>query len=567
MPQTLMQLNNSATLAVKPSLLIYSPSHDSHGYWQKWLPNFQWQASVQIQQVRQWLLEDGMACLLVDMRQSPQRMLGEINQLKASFNNITIVAVVAEEDLHHGQLAVSQGADAYVCSQHINGAGLECLCESFMQRSNKQTQLVSASTGLMNYALYYDRLNHALQLAKRHKTRTAILLVSINQYHLWTQQYDESKHDTLLNQFADVLLKQIRKSDGLTYLQQGTFGIVLEGLKDEVMAAQIARKVQQRCSNDVSIEGEIINLACCVGVYICESDELNGEALHQQAYSALTRAQQKDSQGLWFYGQDINSKIMARFDIESALNRALEQQEFFVQYQPCHTSKGEIINVLQPLLCWMHPSAGLVMPDAFSHLLEVSDSLTEVNFWYINKILSEVKQWQIDGHWSSRQQVFIPVNQRLLRCDNLSEQLHKKVVESGLKFEQLILQFDEKTVLDNLRRIKELLSRNPGVSVAVELQPLQSGYGSLTYLKALDVEFICLHKSFFKHVYVDAMQVSMVRNIVNLANDLGIDVLAFGADNPALVEKMKGLGCASLSGDHFGHEVNAKTWPDYLLAH
>ena len=68
-------------------------------------------------------------------------------------------------------------------------------------------------------------------------------------------------------------------------------------------------------------------------------------------------------------------------------------------------------------------------------------------------------------------------------------------------------------------------------------------------------------------MYVDAMQVSMVKNIVSLANDLGIDVLAFGADNPALVSKMKNLGCACLSGEHFGHEVNAKTWADYLLAH
>ena len=244
MPQTLIQLNSSDKLAVKPSLLIYSPSHDSHGFWQKWLPNFQWQVSVQLQQIRQWLLQDGMACLLVDMRQAPQRMLGQINQLKDNFNNINIVAVVDEDDLHHGQLAVSQGADAYVCDKHMNGAGLECLCESLMQRSNKQTQLVTASTGLMNYALYYDRLNHALQLAKRHQTRTAILLVSINQYQTWQQEYDDAKHDTLLNQFADVLLKQIRKSDGLTYLQKGTFGTVLEGLKDEVMAAQIARKVQ-----------------------------------------------------------------------------------------------------------------------------------------------------------------------------------------------------------------------------------------------------------------------------------------------------------------------------------
>ena len=175
--------------------------------------------------------------------------------------------------------------------------------------------------------------------------------------------------------------------------------------------------------------------------------------------------------------------------------------------------------------------------------------------------------WQAQGHWSSRQQVFIPVNQRFLRCDNFSDELHKKVVESGLKLEQLILQFDEKTMVDNLDRIKTLISRNPGLSLAVELQPLQSGYGSLTYLKTLDVEFICLHKNFFKHVYVDVMQASMVKNIVNLANDLGIDVLAFGADNQALVDKMKSLGCACLSGDYFGHEVNAKTWPDYLLAH
>lgn len=565
MPQTLMQLRNEANLASKPRLFIYSPSHDSHSFWQKWLPNFEWQSSVQLSQIRQWLLQDSLACLLVDMRHAPQRMLSEINHLKENFNTINIIAMVDQDHLHIGRMAASQGADAYVCSEHMTGVGLNCVCESLMQHQHSDVQLVSNSSGLMNYALYYDRLNHALQLAKRHKNRSAILLVSINQFSLWAQKYDDVMQDTMLNQFAESLLKQVRTSDSLTYLQQGLFGIILEGLQDEVMAAHIARKVQQRCTEDLTIEGQVISLGCCVGVYVCETGELNGEALHQQAFSALSRAQQKDSKGLWFYGQDINSKVMARFNIEKSLQRALEKDEFFVQYQPCHTSKGKIVNVVQPLMRWMHPSSGVVLPDAFSHLLEASESLNEISFWFIDQVLEDVSKWQKDGHWSNRQQVLLPMNQRILRMADIAEQLQQNLAHHNVSPEQVIIQLDERTVLENLAHIKELLTRIPGLSLSVELEAIQASYRSLAYLKDLDVEFVCLNRDFFKHLFVDQMQSNVVKNITHLAHELGIDVLAFGADNPVILEKMLALGCDGIAGEYFTCELNAHDWPEYLL--
>lgn len=529
-----------------------------------------WQCTTELKEIRQALLHHVQAHVIIDMRISPHQMLTHIRYLKEHFVNCTLVALVDDAHLHWGKEALKNGVDAYVSKLGISGPGLAMLLDGLQVKQNQQSLLVAATdpcTGLINGPLFFDRLNHALQVAVRHHCRTGILLVSLDDYGILVDEHGDELCDSILGQVAKRLNVTIRNSDSLARVNEGLFAILLEDLHDEVMVAHIAQNIQQQFEKAFDVQGHFFSLSASIGGHLCEPGELNGGALYQQTQKALERAVSSGKQGMWFYVQDMNFKAMARLNMLHGLERALDKEEFYLQYQPNHTGKGFIPSGVIPVMCWKHPTAGTVMPEIFMDLLVDSGLIIKAGIWMIERTCQQLSEWRQQGNWNSRLQLFIPISEKQLRNGSLIQTLIRQFSIHKVESEQVILKVSEQTATKNIDVINDLANRIPNIGIAIELHGSSSGYNSFSYLKQMSVDYLCLDESFFQYMHVDHLETSIATVIVKVAHSLGIEVMASGADSQYKVDKMQALGCDCLQGKFFSQPVYAEHWANYLINH
>lgn len=557
-------------MPTQQSLCVLSCQPDLQADIGVWLNQMQWQATTELKDIRQWLLSHTYGSVLLDMRSSPHKMLSDIRYLKQHFEHSTMIALIEPTHEHWGQEAMRHGADACISTTEVSNNGLFTLLENLEAKHNQSNFLDIFSdpcTGLISAPLFFDRLNHALKVAIRHQCRTGILLLSVDDYSLIEANHDTSVIDSLLSLVAKRLAITIRNSDSLAIIHHGLFAVLLEDLHDEAMVAHIAKNIQQQFEQQFNIEQQAINLTISIGGHLCEVAELNGGVLYRQTLDALDRARASGKQGMWFYMQEMNFKAMARLNMLHGLQRALDKNEFQLQYQPSHTGKGFIPNGLTPVICWNHPTAGMVTSEIFMDLLIDSGLIIDAGEWMIKTLFEQINDWRAKGSWHPRLQMLLPIMEKQLRNHRLAETLIREIEFNNMSSERIIITISEETAVKNTSIINKLLNRITNLGLAIELKGSTGGYNTFTYLKQMKVDYLCLDKHFFQHMHVDHLETSIATMIINLARSLDIGVVAYGADSDYKVKKMQALGCNSLQGKYFSPAIQSDSWTEYLVNH
>jgi EAL domain-containing protein (putative c-di-GMP-specific phosphodiesterase class I) len=220
-----------------------------------------------------------------------------------------------------------------------------------------------------------------------------------------------------------------------------------------------------------------------------------------------------------------------------------------------------------PILRWRHPTAGMVMSDVFMSLLEDSGLILDVSRWQIRTVFQHIRRWIDSGVWKMRQKIFISLCEKQLRSPDFRDFLKNQLEEFKLGADQIILQVTERTTIRNLSLLQALTHELDGLGLCVHLSDFGNQYSSLSYLRQLNVEYLCLDQSFFLHMHLDHLETSIAKVIVDVAHRLGVDVMAIGADSSFKVEKMQALGCDTLVGDHFSAAIYPDEWPEYSKSH
>ncbi len=550
-------------------LYVYSQRYSRDDDLKNGLSGFQCEYGSQLAMARQWLLNKSRPLLLVDMRFTPQKMLADVRYLLEHFTDAILVCMVARGQQQWGKEALKLGVHAYTSFEDCSAAGLQMLFESLLSRTMLSRTMPHHHDknieGLITQAMYFDRLNHALEVAARHKKRTGILVLQIDNYEALAKKYNAAFNESFYSEISHRLKTCLRISDSLASTDEAGFLILLEDLADESMIMHIAQKIQKQLSLAFKIHKKSLNISLSIGAHLCDSGESNGQALYRQAHIALERAQEQGNNTLWFYRQALNLKSMARTNMQQGLQRALDQNEFCLVYLPSHGAKGFILNGIEPCLRWQHPNAGMVYPDVFMALLESSGLIVEVGKWWVETAFMQYKAWLNSGCIKPYQKLFLSMSEKQFRHNEFVNMLKSQLAEHAIKAEQLVLSIEEKYIRNNTALLNKISSALPGIGLAIKLGNFTDGYSSLSYLKKIDVDYICLKSDVFQHLHLDHLDSSMVKIMIDMAHTLGIEVLASGADNAFKLNKMQALGCDCLQGDYFSEPLPAKRVQDYVF--
>ncbi len=418
-------------------------------------------------------------------------------------------------------------------------------------------------TGLPNRVLLNQRLQQILALAKREHQQVAVLFLDFDHFKRINDTLGHDTGDQLLQQVAQRLSATIRESDLVARLGGDEFVLVLTGLNMEQSAHELlllVERVRNAFGTPFTVNAQELSLTVSIGVSMFPDDATDAPNLIKQADTAMYAAKEQGRNAYRFFTADMNARIQARLQLESALRRALANQEFYLVYQPqIDMATGLPIGV-EALVRWRDPEHGEIQPGDFITVAEESGLIHPIGAWVLETACRQGREWA-DRDMLLRISVNVSVRQ-------LEQDTWLEVVRNALKITRLApsyldLEITESVIISNADKAVATLSRLKQMGVTLTMDDFGTGYSSLYYLTRLPLNNIKIDQKFIRGLDHDRNDEAITHAIIALSHGLGMRVIAEGVETPSQFRFLQKQGCEEAQGFYIGRPMTApalKVW-------
>ena len=396
-------------------------------------------------------------------------------------------------------------------------------------------------TGLANRELLRDRLDHALARSRRDGSSVAVLFLDVDDFKLVNDSFGHGVGDELLVCLAALLGAHLREVDTAGRLGGDEFVLILEELTGPAEAIAVAERVLLAAREPIRIGGELVRTSMSIGISLAAATS-TASGLLAEADTALYRAKAAGRARWEIFDADMRAEALAQLALGQQLSGAVARQEFLLHYQPLvDLSSGRTLGY-EALLRWQHPERGLLLPATFLPVLEDSDVDTPVAEWVLERACLDAAAWPDPD-------LFISVNvspQQLARPD-LARRVAAVLERTGLSPHRLWVEITEDRPLDPRQDIEDV-QRLRDLGVHVALDDFGTGYAGLAYLQQLPADTLKIDQIFVSRLEDDRISMGIVRAVVDLAEVLGLRIVAEGVQTQGQVDALRALGVTWAQG-------------------
>jgi diguanylate cyclase (GGDEF)-like protein/PAS domain S-box-containing protein len=401
-------------------------------------------------------------------------------------------------------------------------------------------------TSLPNRSLLKDRLAQALAGARRHKEKVAILFLDLDRFKDINDSLGHSFGDLLLQEVARRLGTLSRAEDTISRVGGDEFLVVLTSLQSAEDIALAAERVVAEINRPYVIEQHSFNISCSVGISVFPDHGADDETLIKNADAAMYRAKESGRNAFRFFTEDMNAELVERLILENYLRLALERNELFLDYQPQMEIATKRVIGVEALLRWRHPEIGLVAPDRFIHLAEITGLIVSIGEWTLRSACLQTRKWHESGY--DLQAVAVNVSAAQFRHDGFCAMVKRVLQETGLAPEYLELEITETILLSNADVIFSRLEELKSIGLKLAIDDFGTGYSSLSYLRQLPVSKLKIDRSFINDVAVNPDAAAITAAIIEMAKALSLKVIAEGVETQAQMEFLQARHCDEMQG-------------------
>jgi diguanylate cyclase (GGDEF)-like protein/PAS domain S-box-containing protein len=419
-----------------------------------------------------------------------------------------------------------------------------------------------ALTGLANRNLLADRLEQAIARAKRTKTMVAVLLLDLDRFKLVNDGLGHDVGDALLEIVSQRLVASVRSVDTVARLGGDEFVVVMTELDSEHDAAPTARKLLKQVSLPATIAEREIVATASMGIALYPKDAEQSSALLRNADVAMYRAKELGRNSMQFYTPGLNATTLARLELDTALRRALERDEFVLYYQPkVELQRGQVTGA-EALIRWQHPLLGMVSPGDFIPLAEETGLIEPIGEWVIEHAVAQIKAWQNEGLPDIR--LAVNLSARQFQQENLARVVIQALRLHDVGAQYLELEVTESAVMQDPERTVASLRELKKIGVHLALDDFGTGYSSLNYLKRFPIDTLKIDQSFVRDITTDPDDAAIALTVISLAHSLRRRVVAEGVETEAQLSFLRRHRCDEIQGYYFSRPLPADAFTSLL---
>jgi EAL domain-containing protein (putative c-di-GMP-specific phosphodiesterase class I) len=324
------------------------------------------------------------------------------------------------------------------------------------------------------------------------------------------------------------------------------FVLVLPEIESSKDVVDVIASIQKALNPSFKLDRQELFATASVGVSFFPEDGHDGSSLIKNAGAALYRAKKSGGNEYRFYTADMHAKASKRFELETSLRHAIDNEEFLLHYQPRVAISGLEIVGLEALVRWHHPKLGLVPPSDFIPLAEETGLILPIGEWVLREACRQNREWQDQGF--SRMRIGVNISARQFQQQHLSDTVVRILEESNLEPRFLELELTESSIMSNADATIEVLSKLQSMGVAISVDDFGTGFSSLSYLKRLPIDSLKVDQSFVRELATDPDDAALVMAIVNLAHALRLRVVAEGVETQEQLRFLRLLRCDEIQG-------------------
>ena len=408
-------------------------------------------------------------------------------------------------------------------------------------------------TGLPNRSQFYSSLTRSLEQAAEHRWSVGVLFLDVDRFKNINDTLGHPCGDELLRQFARRLVDSLRVRDTIGRFGGDEFAAILMLPEGPQTAVAVVDKIREALRRPFDLGGHEVTVTASIGITIYPEDGLDADTLIKYADTAMYRAKEAGRDAYRFFTAEMNAQSLARLDLENALRRAIEHNEFVLYLQPkVHIGSGRISGA-EALIRWKRPGHGMVSPALFIPILEETGLIVPVGTWVINEACRMISKW---GK-SQTGPVHLSVNVSGVQffLGGLEEELLNAIRVHEIAPELLELELTESSLMSNAEDTITVLRNLKALGIQISIDDFGTGYSSLAYLKRFPIDKLKIDIAFVREVTSNPDDAAIVLAIINMAHSLKLQVIAEGVERDAQLAYLRRHGCDEMQGYYFSKPV------------
>lgn len=425
-------------------------------------------------------------------------------------------------------------------------------------RKEQEIDLKKENESIYNGLTYIDELTNrankntfkikAKMLIETKINKHAFIMLDIDNFKLINDLFGYDKGDLFLKYIANVLSRHTSKDEVFARITGDKFYVLVEYVARKKLEIRLEKIIEDILNFKFTTESNF-KMVVCVGVFEIDNTNISIETMSDRASLAANMIKGNHISSHYFYNDDIRNQIIQEYEIENEMHEALKNKDFKVYLQPKYDFKTEKVVGAEALIRWHNPMKGIIQPDLFIPLFEKNGFVTKIDMFVFEEICKKQQEWAAKG----RKPLIISINQSRLHMHNLTyvDTLKSIVEKYEVNPEVMELELTESTFFYDSDVIFDVTRRLHKIGFRLSIDDFGSGYSSLNSLQDIFVDVVKLDRGFFKESLNTVRGKKIIKSIILMAKDLGIETVAEGVETKEQVEFLRGIGCDVAQGFYF----------------
>jgi len=417
-----------------------------------------------------------------------------------------------------------------------------------------QAALHDPLTKLPNRVLLQDRIEQAIEKAKRKQESLAVMFLDLDGFKSVNDAYGHQAGDALLAEVAARVRRLLRSQDTLSRLGGDEF-VLVAPTTDPDDAAVVAQRILDAVALPIQAQGIDVQVTASIGIAMYPSDGVTERDLMAHADAAMYHTKDNGRNGYTFFAPSMNISAHQQLKLLNDLRRAVDRNELVLHYQPKFAAPDYRMAGVEALLRWQHPHMGLLPPGAFIAAAERSGLILSLGEWVLDEACRQLHAWDDAGH--AVPSIAVNLSPLQFSSPSLVDTVRDTLARHALDPTRLTLEITETTAMRDADASVGILDELTRMGVRISIDDFGTGYSSLLYLKRLPATELKIDRAFVRELESNADDAAIVASIVALGRTLNLKVVAEGVETPGQQQQLRQLGCDFYQGYLLGEPVAA----------